>query len=308
VTADVSDEAGMRNVVAVGRKRWGAIDAVIHAAGVAGRGELSIRKAPEDIEAVFSPKIIGLHILLKVLGDASLDLVVLMSSINSVIGTPGAGDYAAANAVFDAFVDSDKRPPNWKRVVSFNWGAWRDVGMAAKLQVPEPRRDAWRRHLQAGIGTLNGLDLFERILESPHNRMVIIPFDLKELLKQSRVALKQHARPYLAVEQFASANGPGGGREIAGEADSDREATSIEVRVAAIWRELLGVDQITSDDDFFALGGHSLLATRVLARVEERFGAQLVLRDLFDSSTLGALSAKIEASRKADENREEFEF
>jgi phthiocerol/phenolphthiocerol synthesis type-I polyketide synthase E len=308
VTADVSDEAGMRKAVAVGRKRWGTIDAVIHAAGVPGRGELSVLKVPEDIDAVFSPKIAGLDILLKVLGDASLDLVVLMSSINSVIGTPGAGDYAAANAVLDAFVDSDKRPPNWKRVMSFNWGAWRDVGMAAKLQVPEARRDAWTRHLQAGIETSNGLDLFERVLNSPQDRMVIIPFDLKELLKQSRIALEQHARLYHAIEQSASANSPPGGREISGEADSDGEATPIEVRVAAIWRELLGVDQISSDDDFFELGGHSLLATRVLARLEERLGAQLVLRDLFDASTLGALAAKIEASYKADENREEIEF
>jgi phthiocerol/phenolphthiocerol synthesis type-I polyketide synthase E len=307
VTADVSDEAGMRKAVAVGRKRWGTIDAVIHAAGVPGRGELSVLKASEDIDAVFSPKIAGLDILLKVLGDASLDLVVLMSSINSIIGTPGAGDYAAANAVLDAFVDSDKRPPNWKRVMSFNWGAWRDVGMAAKLQVPEPRRDAWKRHLQAGIETSNGLDVFERVLNSPHNRMVILPFDLKELLKQTRIALEQHARLYLAVEQSASANSPAGGGGIASETGSNPEAP-IEVRVAAIWRELLGVDQISSDDDFFELGGHSLLATRVLARVEERFGAQLVLRDIFDASTLGALSAKIEASCRVDENREEFEF
>ena len=75
VTADVSDETAMREVVAVGRKRWGTIDAVIQAPGVPGKGELSVLKASEDIDAVFSPKIAGLDILLKVLGGASLDLV-----------------------------------------------------------------------------------------------------------------------------------------------------------------------------------------------------------------------------------------
>src|SRR4029077_12494637 len=41
--------------------------------------------------------------------------------------------------------------------------------------------------------------------------------------------------------------------------------SEIERRLAAIWTELLGIDEIGAHDDFFDLGGHSLLATRVLA-------------------------------------------
>ncbi len=80
-----------------------------------------------------------------------------------------------------------------------------------------------------------------------------------------------------------------------------------------IWSELLGIDQLAADDDFFALGGHSLLATRVLARIQESFGVKLTLRDIFEGPTVRQTAARIEAMRPssapaAAEEREELEF
>jgi len=55
-----------------------------------------------------------------------------------------------------------------------------------------------------------------------------------------------------------------------------------EETLAAIWRELLGLDRIGVSDNFFALGGHSLLATQVMSRVRERLQVDVPLRELFD--------------------------
>jgi acyl-CoA synthetase (AMP-forming)/AMP-acid ligase II/acyl carrier protein len=63
-----------------------------------------------------------------------------------------------------------------------------------------------------------------------------------------------------------------------------------EEALADIWREVLGVEQIGVDDDFFALGGHSLLTTRVMSRVRHAFGVVLPLRALFVSPTVAELS------------------
>ena len=63
-----------------------------------------------------------------------------------------------------------------------------------------------------------------------------------------------------------------------------------EVQLAAIWEELLGVDRVGLDDDFFQLGGHSLLATRLVARVRSDLGRELPLRVVFAESTLGAMA------------------
>ncbi|HET9228951.1 MAG TPA: condensation domain-containing protein, partial [Thermoanaerobaculia bacterium] len=63
-----------------------------------------------------------------------------------------------------------------------------------------------------------------------------------------------------------------------------------EEALAAIWREVLGVERIGPDDDFFGLGGHSLKVTQVLARVRETFGVELPVRSVFEAPTLSRLA------------------
>ncbi|TDB47516.1 non-ribosomal peptide synthetase [Photorhabdus luminescens] len=72
----------------------------------------------------------------------------------------------------------------------------------------------------------------------------------------------------------------------------------MEIAVAAIWRELLGVEQIGRHDNFFALGGHSLLAVRMMNRIAV-FGVDLPLAELFMSPSLSAFTEKICAQRHA---------
>jgi amino acid adenylation domain-containing protein len=75
--------------------------------------------------------------------------------------------------------------------------------------------------------------------------------------------------------------------------------TPTEEVLADAWAALLRVDRVGAADDFFALGGHSLLATRVAARVREALGVELPLRAVFESPTLAALAADVDARRRA---------
>ncbi|WP_175485733.1 non-ribosomal peptide synthetase [Lysobacter sp. yr284] len=63
-----------------------------------------------------------------------------------------------------------------------------------------------------------------------------------------------------------------------------------ELALAQLWRELLGLERIGRDDDFFALGGHSLIAARLRVRLRERHGVQLPMAALFDHPTLAAFA------------------
>ncbi|MCW7762921.1 amino acid adenylation domain-containing protein [Photorhabdus sp. JAR] len=72
----------------------------------------------------------------------------------------------------------------------------------------------------------------------------------------------------------------------------------MEIAVAAIWRELLGVEQIGRHDNFFTLGGHSLLAVRMMNRIAV-FGVDLPLAALFMSPSLAAFTEKIGEQRHA---------
>ncbi|SUA48132.1 Tyrocidine synthase III [Nocardia africana] len=68
--------------------------------------------------------------------------------------------------------------------------------------------------------------------------------------------------------------------------------TRAELAVAAVYAELLGLDRVGLDDDFFALGGNSLTATRVAARLGAELDAELPVRLIFDAPTVGELAAR----------------
>jgi hypothetical protein len=81
-------------------------------------------------------------------------------------------------------------------------------------------------------------------------------------------------------------------------------STVLEVGIALIWCEVLGLENVSAEDDFFQAGGHSLLATQVLSRVQQVFGVDLPLRAIFDHPTVSGMSEgvlKALREAKADE-------
>ncbi|MBF6166035.1 amino acid adenylation domain-containing protein [Streptomyces gardneri] len=71
-------------------------------------------------------------------------------------------------------------------------------------------------------------------------------------------------------------------------------STPIEEIVAGIYGDVLGVDQVGAEDDFFALGGNSLLATQVAARLGAALGTSVPVRALFEASTVAGLASRSE--------------
>jgi amino acid adenylation domain-containing protein len=71
--------------------------------------------------------------------------------------------------------------------------------------------------------------------------------------------------------------------------------TELEQALASIWQQLLGVGQISIDDDFFDLGGHSLLAIQLVHAVEQKIGRTSTLPMLFRNRTIRALANELHA-------------
>src|ERR1044072_7252842 len=73
--------------------------------------------------------------------------------------------------------------------------------------------------------------------------------------------------------------------------------TDVERLIAEVWIEVLGVERLGIDDDFFDLGGHSMLATQVVAKLRQRLdgkGRQVGVMDLFKNHTARELAALVE--------------
>lgn len=74
----------------------------------------------------------------------------------------------------------------------------------------------------------------------------------------------------------------------------------IEEKLAAIWSEVLGVDQIGRQDNFFSLGGHSLTLIALTGKVLKAFSVQLSVREAFQLAEFVSLAKRIENELNAD--------
>jgi phthiocerol/phenolphthiocerol synthesis type-I polyketide synthase E len=127
IAADVADQRQLSRALDVAAAYAGALHGVFHLAGVAGDGMLLLRD-PAHAAAVLRPKVRGTAVLCDLLRDRTpLDFLVFYSSLAGARGFVGGGDYAAANAVLDAWATA---AAGSCRVLSISWPAWAGAGMA----------------------------------------------------------------------------------------------------------------------------------------------------------------------------------
>ncbi len=131
------------------------------------------------------------------------------------------------------------------------------------------------------------------------------PVAPEELREHLRRILPEHMVPadFVSLERLPlTAHGKLDRRalpEPAAAAGAPRAGTAprdpIESQLAAIWRQVLRIDEVTVEDNFFELGGHSLLVMQLASRVRAVFGVDLPVRAIFEASTLAALAARLAA-------------
>jgi len=88
-------------------------------------------------------------------------------------------------------------------------------------------------------------------------------------------------------------------RHLRPEAEYVAPQTEAEQAIAAIWCELLGLEQVGIHDNFFDLGGHSLLAVQAHARLRDTFARDLSVVDLFQHPTVSSLAQHISQRQQA---------
>jgi acyl carrier protein len=83
--------------------------------------------------------------------------------------------------------------------------------------------------------------------------------------------------------------------------DSEREFVAprpgIEQMLAEIWSQLLGIERLSANYNFFEIGGHSLLAVRLISKIREVFRIELTIRNVFLNPTIAGLAAHMESLR-----------
>jgi 3-oxoacyl-(acyl-carrier-protein) synthase/thioesterase domain-containing protein/SAM-dependent methyltransferase/acyl carrier protein len=243
------------------------------------------RWTPHQLDEHLRPKVGGLLSLHEVLPDA-LDFCVVCSSLSSVVGGLGLCAYAAANLIMDASVERlrQKQRPGMTHWLSLNWDYWQPeynaFGGTSAASFASERTDL-------ALTPAEGIEVLTRALSVREAipRIVISTANLDARLDRlSRTQLAEK-RKESAPERGTSVSAPR-------PAEASVEQRSPEELIAAIWRDILGVDAVGMDEDFFQLGGDSFDAIRLVDRLKEDLGVEIPVHELFRSPTIAQLLAR----------------
>src|SRR5215213_6580857 len=94
------------------------------------------------------------------------------------------------------------------------------------------------------------------------------------------------------------------GKDLAAVEPCAPPQTVTEEMVAGIWREVLQIESVGVNENFFERGGHSLLATRVVLRLHEAFDQEFTLQNFFEGPTVAQVAAHLEASKSNGEAKQ----
>jgi polyketide synthase 12/myxalamid-type polyketide synthase MxaB len=167
---DVGLDTDVRRVVDEASAHGLQLRGVMHSAGVL-HDAVIVGQAWSNFEETFASKVDGAWSLHRATRSLPLDFFVLFSSISSVLGSPGQGNHAAANAFMDAL--AHYRRASGLAALSINWGAWSDVGAANE-------RGVGARIGAQGMGTISpeeGVHLLERVMTDDETQTAVMPVD-----------------------------------------------------------------------------------------------------------------------------------
>ena len=259
---------------------------VIHAAGIVDDCVLQ-QLTWERFTAVLAPKVQGAWNLHQCTVGHPLDFFVCFSSIASLLGSPGQGNYVAANAFLDAL--AQHRRALGLPGLSINWGPWAGSGMAAQLD-PQHRERLERTGLRA-IQPTRGLQVFGEMLGRADAQVAVAVMDWEQFLAQLPTgpppllkALTVTARLQPATADFL--------QELATVPPKERTARLIEY-VGAQIAHVVGLSspaQLGARQSLFDLGVDSLMAVEVRNRLQAGLGQPIPSTVLFDYPTLEALA------------------
>jgi acyl transferase domain-containing protein/aryl carrier-like protein len=293
-SVDLTVPAQLRQLVRRLRMTLPPVAGVVHAAGVLDDGML-MQQDWSCFERVMQSKVRGAIVLHELSREVSFDWMIMFSSIASLWGSPGQGNYAAANAFLDALAHARRQAG--LPAMSIDWGPWADVGMAARM-------DAGTRHWWQimGIGEIppaQGMAIMDMVVQDNPPQVAVLPVEWPKV-----AARLQLARPPALIADLVLDQRPAveASREWLAFVDNLREAPPAE-RVEMLVRHVqaeaarvLGLDAPETLDPHTPLqdlGFDSLMAVELANQMVATTGMSLSVTLLVDHPTLHAVAGYI---------------
>jgi acyl transferase domain-containing protein len=315
--ADVSDEQALAQVLADAATSMPPLRGVVHAAGVLDDATLGTLN-PARLLAVLEPKVAGGWNLHHLTADLPLDFFVMFSSLAGVLGSPGQGNYAAANAFLDTL--ASLRTAQGRPALSIAWGPWENTGLSVR---PEGVGRFVARAGVEGIAPASGVDWLGRLLglKTPQIAVALVDWErwatasaasllVSELVAAAGTAQTDDAAPVTAD------GGPRRGTltvdDLLAADPADRQGLLESYLHVAIAKALeMTPEQLDAEQPLTGAGLDSLVAVGMKNRVEVDLGLSLPLAAALEGASLRQLAVQMladvttDAAPKRDDGSEE---
>ncbi|GHA94645.1 SDR family NAD(P)-dependent oxidoreductase [Streptomyces termitum] len=302
VRLDATDATALRAALDAAEADWGPLDGVFQ---LAGEGSVS-----EQLEALAAPdagtaerlfaraedRIRMSHALDDALGGRAAPLVVF-SSVNGFFGGAGFTEYAGACAYQSAHAALGARRTGGARIC-LDWSMWKQVGMASGT--PAGVQELAQRRGFASLTPAQGLASLHTALEAAEDRLLIgltavggavvglLPFGTVGYVLEADAEDPARVAEAVGIDpaRIRLTEAAPAGRSASIVAAGHVEA------LLAVFRDVLGTDEVGPDDNFFVAGGDSIRAIQAVARAAER-GFRFSPLDLFEHKTAAELLAHL---------------
>lgn len=277
-SADVADEDQMRHVVELIRSQFGEINGVVHTAGITGAGMYKpIQNTDTELcNLHFNAKVHGLYILDRIFAQTDIDFMILTSSLSSILG----GLWNAAYSASGIFMDTYAIKKNSDKWLSVNWDSWHKAETKEK-----GASDIGRTLSEYAISHEEGKKAFNLILSSSLSGQISVSTgDLQE-------RLNRWVRIKSAEQDGGSANKTG--KTVAAEIPMQYSIKELKLKIAEIWKNVLGIKSVGNNDNFFDIGGNSISGLQLISEVKREFGVQINPVSLYEMPTISALAENI---------------
>ncbi|MEE8526151.1 MAG: SDR family NAD(P)-dependent oxidoreductase [Thermoanaerobaculia bacterium] len=276
---------------------------IIHAAGTLDDGVLQ-QQEWSRFDSVLAPKVVGAWNLHRLTRESPLDFFVLFSSVASVLGSAGQGNYAAANAFLDVL--AHHRRAQGLPATSVNWGPWATAGMAARLDRRSQSR--WTARGVEQIVPAQGLAALEQVLRRGSTQMMVLPVRWQRFLEQYPAGMEPPLLTALAggsQPSTVAGDGRGEDRRRQIEQAPPRKRRRLLLRYvgeqAARVLDLESSQELDSGRPLKELGFDSLLAVELRNALESSLGRTLPATLMFDYPSIQAMVGYLADEVFADE-------
>ena len=265
---------------------------IIHAAVVIDDA-LARNTTPQQLAAIFAPKILGARHLHDLTSQLPLDFFVLYSSATTLFGNPGQGAYVAANAYLESLASA--RRSAGLPALCVRWGAIDDVGFLARN---EKIKDALQSRMGGKtIQSVDALDLLEELLLTNRSDLGVMELAWSALSRFLPSATEPKFADLAALDTDAKSD-EGKSDDIQRLLDelSPEELSAavidlLKAEVAEILR--MAPEKIDPNRSVYDLGLDSLMGVELVLAIESRFGIQLSVMALSESATISKLADKL---------------